>query len=367
MKYIDEFRDPAAARALVRRIERSAQKIRRPVRIMEICGSHTVAIFRSGIKSLLPENIRLVSGPGCPVCVTGMDDMDRMIFLAQKSLENNIILATFGDMLRVPGSSTSLERVKAAGGEVRIAATPLDALRWASENRTKHVVFLGVGFETTSPAIAACILRARKEGLSNFSIYPAFKLLPPAMNALLENRDVNLDGFLCPGHVSVLIGAGAYTPFSTRYRKPCVISGFEPLDILHGISTICDLLANNIHEVRNVYGRAVTGSGNVRAMEILNRVFEPVGARWRGLGEIPGSGLTPTEEFSSYNALSRFDFGSVETGRDPEGCACGEVLKGILDPPGCPLFGKACTPDSPVGSCMVSSEGSCAAWFRYAT
>jgi hydrogenase expression/formation protein HypD len=367
MKYVDEFRDPAAAEALVKRIEKSASRIGRVVKIMEICGSHTTAIFRAGIKSLLPEKIKLVSGPGCPVCVTSMDDMDRMISLTTVPARNDMIIATFGDMLRVPGTGTSLEREKAAGADVRIAATPLDALQWAADNPAKSVVFLGVGFETTSPTIAACVLRARKAGLSNFYVYPAFKLLPPALKALLDSRDVDLDGFLCPGHVSVMLGANAYVPLADAYRKPCVISGFEPTDILHGISIICDLIADNLHEVENAYGRAVTGEGNKQAMGLLQQVFAPADTRWRGLGDIPVSGLAFKEDFSSFDARSRFDLGSVKTGPEPEGCACGDVLKGILDPPGCPLFGNTCTPDTPVGSCMVSSEGSCAAWFKYST
>jgi hydrogenase expression/formation protein HypD len=326
-----------------------------------------VAIFRAGIKSLLPENIRLVSGPGCPVCVTSTEDTDRMISLAGGSEEKNIIIATFGDMLRVPGSWSSLEREKADGADVRLAATPLDALRWAAENPTKSVVFLGVGFETTSPTIAACVLRAMRSSLSNFFVYPAFKLLPPALKSLLDSPDTAIDGFLCPGHVSVMIGADAYVPLAEEYRKPCVISGFEPIDILHGISILCDQLVDNLHEVKNAYGRAVAGEGNTNAMGLLHEVFEPADAKWRGLGEIPSSGLTLKNEMSSLNALVHFDLESVKTGPEPDGCACGEVLKGILDPPGCPLFGKTCTPENPVGSCMVSSEGSCAAWFKYST
>jgi hydrogenase expression/formation protein HypD len=367
MKFVDEFRDPGAARALVDRIGETASRIGRHVRIMEICGSHTVAIFRAGIKSLLPENITLVSGPGCPVCVTGMDDMDRMISLASVSGTGSTIIATFGDMVRVPGSRTSLEREKAAGADVRIATTPMDALVWSAENPGKPVVFLGVGFETTSPTIAASVLRAREAGLSNFFVYPAFKLLPPALTALLESGEVGLDGFLCPGHVSVMLGANAYLPVASRYRRPCVIAGFEPIDILHGILMLCEQIADNSHEVKNAYGRAVSDGGNIKAMDLLYSVFEPVDANWRGLGVIPGSGLGFREDFSRFNALLEFDLSAVETGDEPEGCECGRVLRGILDPPACPLFGNVCTPETPVGSCMVSTEGSCAAWYKYST
>ncbi len=367
MKFVDEFRDPETAKTLVGRIRKSASRIERKVRIMEICGSHTVAIFRAGIKALLPGNINLISGPGCPVCVTGIDDMDRMISLAGDPPEEGIVIATFGDMLRVPGSKSSLEREKGGGADVRIATTPMDALLWARENPQKQVVFLGVGFETTSPTIAAAIVRAKKEGISNLSVYPAFKLLPPALTVLLEDPEIALDGFLCPGHVSVMIGADAYQPFASHYGKPCAITGFEPIDILYGISVICDQIAEKRHEVINAYGRAVSNRGNEKAMGLLEGVFEPSAVHWRGLGEIEGSGLIFREGFSHFDAKERFGLGLVPTGAEPSGCACGSVLRGFLDPPGCPLFGRECTPDSPIGSCMVSTEGSCAAWYKYST
>ncbi|MDF1535071.1 MAG: hydrogenase formation protein HypD [bacterium] len=367
MKYLDEYRDPRVAKALLEKIHGSAGRIDREIRIMEICGSHTVSIFRAGIKSLLPENVRLVSGPGCPVCVTAMSDMDRMIALASPPDGTDTLVATFGDMIRVPGTKTSLEAEMASGADVRIATSPLDAVMWARKHFEKSVVFLGVGFETTSPTIAATVLKARKSGLKNLFVYPAFKLLPPALVALLETPDIAIDGFLCPGHVSVMLGADAYRPVAARYEKPCVIAGFEPIDILLGISNICDQLAENKHEVANAYGRAVSNGGNVKAMGILDQVFEPVDAPWRGLGTIPASGLGFREEFAAYDAIRRFGLDSVEAGSEPKGCACGEVLRGLMDPPRCPLFGKACTPDSPVGSCMVSSEGSCAAWYKYSS
>ncbi len=371
MKHLDEYRDPRVARSLVDRIHKSASRIAQykdgPVKVMEICGSHTVAIFRAGIKALLPENVVLVSGPGCPVCVTAMEDMDRMIALSDVSREDDVIVATFGDMVRVPGSTTSLEYERARGADVRIAATPLDALRWAKENREKSVVFLGVGFETTSPTIAATVLKARALELENFYVYPAFKLLPPALVALLESPDIAIDGFLCPGHVSVMLGTDAYRPVAEKYRKPCVISGFEPLDILLGLSMLCEQLADNTHEVKNAYGRVVTNEGNQKAMSMLFEVFEPSDAPWRGLGSIPASGLAFRDEFSDFNAVKRFDLDEIEARPEPAECACGEVLRGIIDPTDCSLFGNTCTPESPVGSCMVSSEGSCAAWYRYSS
>lgn len=367
MKHLDEYRDPNVAKALVARIHASASRIDRPVKLMEICGSHTVAIFRAGIKSLLPQNVQMVSGPGCPVCVTAMVDMDRMIALSGPDIGDDVIVATFGDMIRVPGTRSSLERERARGADVRIAATPLEALKWADENPSKLVVFLGVGFETTSPTIGACVLRAKQAGLTNFTVYPAFKLLPPALNALLEDPDVALDGFLCPGHVSVMLGADSYKTVAETYCKPCVIAGFEPLDILLGISELCDQLADNSHEVKNSYGRAVTDTGNRKAMEMLMEVFTPDDASWRGLGPIPLSGLAFRDEFAGYDAIRRFNLENVETGTEPGGCACGKVLRGMIDPVECPLFGSECTPDSPVGSCMVSSEGSCAAWYKYSS
>jgi hydrogenase expression/formation protein HypD len=296
-----------------------------------------------------------------------MGYMDRMIALSDVSRAEDIIVATFGDMIRVPGTATSLEREKAKGADVRITTTPLDALKWAQENPLKQVVFLGVGFETTSPTIGASVLRAREAGLENLYVYPAFKLLPPALTTLLENPDVAIDGFLCPGHVSVMLGADAYRPVARKYKKPCVISGFEPLDILLGLSMLCDQLADKTHEVENAYGRVVTNQGNRKAMSMLHEVFEPSEAPWRGLGTISESGLAFRKEFSDFSAVKRFDLDEIETGPEPKGCACGQVLRGIIDPVECPLFGNACTPESPVGSCMVSSEGSCAAWFKYST
>lgn len=365
MKYLDEFRDPLVAKGILKEIHNSAKDITGTVRIMEICGSHTVSIFRAGIKSLLPENIKLISGPGCPVCVTSMEDMDRMIAIADRGRDESVIIATFGDMIRVPGTQTSLEKAKASGADVRIVDSPLESIRWAKENPDRPVVFLGVGFETTSPTIAASVQMAMKGGLDNYFVYPAFKLLPPALVALLEADDIAIDGFLCPGHVSVMLGAAAYRPAAEKYGKPCAIAGFEPLDVLLGISRLCSQFADKLHEVDNAYGRAVTEEGNQTAMDLLNTVFEPVDTPWRGLGTIPLSGLAFSEEYNSFDAKKRFDLESVATGSDPSECACGEVLRGVMDPPECPLFDNGCNPEMPIGSCMVSSEGSCAAWYRY--
>ncbi|TNF48528.1 hydrogenase formation protein HypD [bacterium] len=365
MKYLDEFRDPGTARSLVERITQTAGQIPHEVKIMEICGSHTVAIFRTGIKSLLPPNVTLVSGPGCPVCVTAMPDMDRMIAIPKRVAEKNPIIATFGDMLRVPGTWTSLEKEKAEGADVRIAASPLDSVQWAEENPDREVIFLGVGFETTSPTIAAVVERASKSGLRNFSVYPAFKLLPPALQALLESPGADLDGFLCPGHVSVMLGSDAYRPYAEKYGKPCAIAGFEPLDILLGISELLIQLVDKKHEVINTYGRAVSAEGNTTAMDLLFKVYRPADAPWRGLGTIPDSGLSFSDEYREFDAVRRFGLDDLPTGSDPKECGCSQVLTGVLSPPDCPLFDNGCTPEMPVGSCMVSSEGSCAAWYRY--
>lgn len=365
MKYLDEFRDPGAAKSLLERINQIAGQIPNEVKIMEICGSHTVAIFRTGIKSLLPSNVTMVSGPGCPVCVTAMPDMDRMIAVPERAAGKDPIIATFGDMLMVPGTWSSLEREKAKGADVRIVASALDPVQWAGESPDREVIFLGVGFETTSPTIAAAVERARKAGLRNFSVYPAFKLLPPALKALLESPASDLDGFLCPGHVSVMIGSEAYQPYAEKYGKPCAIAGFESLDILLGISELLVQIVDKTHEVVNTYGRAVSAEGNATAMDLLFKVYQPADASWRGLGTIPDSGLSFSDEYGDYDAIRRFGLEDVPTGGDPKECGCAQVLTGVISPPDCPLFDNGCTPEMPVGSCMVSSEGSCAAWYRY--
>ncbi len=369
MRYLDEFRDPAAARALVAGIAARAEKVGKPTRVMEICGSHTVAIFRSGLKAMLPPGVTMVSGPGCPVCITAMDDVDRMVALAEKGRPGGeaegLIIATFGDMLKVPGSRTSLERERARGADVRVATSPLDALAWAQQEPGRQVAFLGIGFETTSPLVAATVKRARELGVGNLTVYPAFKLLPPAMEALLGSGETAIDAFLCPGHVSVMLGLAAYRPLAARYGRPCVVAGFEPLDILLGLDRILAQRERGVAEAENEYGRAVTEEGNTRAMGLLAEVFRPADARWRGLGPIPGSGLAFAPPYAAFDARARFRLDQVVPGPEPKGCACGAVLKGLMEPPRCPLFGRECTPEDPVGSCMVSSEGSCAAFFKY--
>jgi hydrogenase expression/formation protein HypD len=335
--------------------------IGRPVRLMEVCGTHTVAIFRHGIRNLLPEGVILLSGPGCPVCVTSVRDVNSAITIAKL---DDVILATFGDMMRVPGSSWSLFDAKARGGDIRIVYSPLDALDIAIKNRDKKVVFFATGFETTSPLVAGTIMQAEKEGVSNFYIYSVHKTVPPALKALLDSGEVNVDGFILPGHVSTVIGSRPYEFIAKEYKKPSVITGFDAHDILSGISMILDQISTGRAEVEIQYTKVVREEGNPRAVSILEEVFEPYDVQWRGIGTIPGSGLRLRDAFKHRDIMSIVDL-VVPDGDEPAGCSCGEVLKGMKLPSDCKLFGKVCTPDKPVGPCMVSSEGSCAAYFKY--
>jgi hydrogenase expression/formation protein HypD len=358
MKYLDEYRDPQLAEKLLATLR---QRSHRPVRLMEICGTHTVAIFRSGLRELLPEAIRLISGPGCPVCVTAAEDIDRAIWLAQQP---GVILTTFGDLVRVPGSSSSLQWERSQGSDVRIVYASFDALEIARLHPDREVVLIGIGFETTAPTVAAAIKQAATLGLNNFSVLSAHKLLPPAMEALLQAEDVHLDGFLCPGHVSTVIGAQAYQDVARRHRIPCVIAGFEPLDVLQGITMLVDQLASGRAEVEIQYRRAVSWQGNVQARAILDEVFIPADTSWRGLGTIPSSGLQVRDRWHQFDAAQRFAMPTISVAEHP-GCRCGEVLRGVLQPHQCPLFRKVCTPEQPLGPCMVSSEGTCGAYYRY--
>jgi hydrogenase expression/formation protein HypD len=358
MKYIDEYRDESLARELVRRIKTTSK---RTTRLMEICGTHTMAIFRHGIRSLLPENIELLSGPGCPVCVTAMEDIDRSIKLARIP---DLIVTTFGDMLRVPGSSSSLDKEKGDGADVRMVYSTFDALKIAEENPDREVVFLGIGFETTSPTVAAALATAHGRGLSNFSVLSAHKLLPPAMDALIAGGALKIDGFICPGHVSTIIGTSAYEAVVERFGIPCVVVGFEPVDILEGMLMLVEQIEKSGPRVEIQYKRAVMPEGNQGALRIMNELFEPCDSRWRGLGMIPGSGLAIRESFQAFDASRRFEI-SVDPAEEPPGCRCAEVLRGTVKPFDCKLFRKTCTPKNPVGACMVSSEGTCAAYFKY--
>jgi hydrogenase expression/formation protein HypD len=326
---------------------------------MEVCGTHTVAIARHGLRQALPDNVRLISGPGCPVCVTPQEQIDHFIALGQL---DGVTLTTFGDMLRVPGSERSLEQARAEGVDARIVYSPMDAVALASRLPARQVVFFGIGFETTAPAVALAITEAKRQKLANFSVLCAHKLIPPAMLALLDS-EVRVDGFICPGHVSVIIGSDAYRPIARR-GKPCVVTGFEPADILRAVQLLLRQVAEGRAEVESEYARVVRPEGNRRAQDLLAQVFRTTGARWRGLGEIPQSGLEISGEYADFDAALRFQV-DLPPPKEPAGCRCGDVLRGLIDPPECPLFGSACTPASPVGSCMVSAEGACQAHYRY--
>ncbi len=328
---------------------------------MEVCGTHTVSIFRNGIRSLLPDNVRLVSGPGCPVCVTAQRHIDAAIELSNRP---DVIITTYGDMVRVPGRRGSLEQRRAAGADVRVIHSTRSALELAKRHPDREVVFIAVGFETTAPATAAALDEAHRSDIENFSILPAHKLVVPAMLALLEAGDVPLDGFLCPGHVSVIIGSEAYRAVVERYHVPCVVAGFEPVNILQGLIALLSQVDEGQARLENVYGLAVTEHGNPVALRLLEQVFEVSDTPWRALGVIPRSGLDLRPTYERFDALKRFD---IELGEDEDhpDCRCGEVIQGKVTPDECDLFGSGCTPMNPVGPCMVSSEGTCSAWYKY--
>lgn len=359
MRYLDEFRQKELAQGLIKKIAEISTK---DVSIMEICGTHTHAISRFGIRQSLPANIRLISGPGCPVCVTSASDINRIIDFAR--ITPGVIIATFGDMMKVPGSKTSLQQERANGSDIRVVYSALGSLDIARQNPDKEVVMYAVGFETTAPTVAATIIAAKKEGLRNLSVLSLHKLTPPAMRALLVAGELDIDGFLCPGHVTAIIGARAYGFISSEFNAPCVVAGFEPLDALHGIYMLIRQFEEGRNAIEIQYERVVRWEGNTKAQEVIAEVFVPADALWRGIGNIPGSGLAINESYSEFDAQKRF---SIAPGIDeePKGCACGSVLKGLIRPEGCPLFAKVCTPEFPVGPCMVSSEGTCAAFYKY--
>lgn len=360
MSGTDRFHDPAVVAGLLERIARAVDALGRPVTFMEVCGSHTHAIAAAGLRHRLPGGVRLISGPGCPVCVTPVGYLDRAWALAG---QHGAVLATFGDLMRVPSSRGSLELAAARGAAVRIVYSPRDALRIAEENPGRPVVFLGIGFETTAPTIAAALEEAERKGISNFSVLPGNKVMPPPLAALAGAGDVAVDGFILPGHVSVVTGSGAFEFLPERFGLPGAVAGFTPADVLRAVEALIGMLAAGKPRIVNLYGRVVRPGGNRAALELMDRVFEPVDAVWRGLGPIPASGLGLAPAWAHRDA-SRLP---VELPRpvEPPGCRCGEVLRGTLDPPECALFGRTCTPDNPVGACMVSSEGSCAAWYRH--
>lgn len=352
------FKDPKLARGLIETIHRLAPE---HATLMEVCGTHTVAIARNGIRDLMPEGLRLASGPGCPVCVTCNRDIDTVIALARIP---NVTITTFGDMTRVPGSTSSLLAEQAAGRSVEIVYSPLDALAFAKAHPEREVVFVGVGFETTTPLVAMAIKRARAMGLSNFTVFAAHKNMPGALELLVGDPTLELDALILPGHVSTIIGAEPYRFLAEKYGIPGVITGFEPVDVLQGIAMLVRQLHEGRAEIEIAYARGVMPEGNPVALAAIDEVFETCTATWRGLGDIPGSGYRIRDEFADFDAVRRFE-PDVEPTRDPKGCRCGDVLRARIAPNECPLFRTVCTPENPVGPCMVSSEGSCAAYYRY--
>ena len=352
------FKDPKLARGLIETIHRLAPE---HATLMEVCGTHTVAIARNGIRDLMPEGLRLASGPGCPVCVTCNRDIDTVIALARIP---NVTITTFGDMTRVPGSTSSLLAEQAAGRSVEIVYSPLDALAFAKAHPEREVVFVGVGFETTTPLVAMAIKRAKAMGLSNFTVFAAHKNMPGALELLVGDPTLELDALILPGHVSTIIGAEPYRFLAEKYGIPGVITGFEPVDVLQGIAMLVRQLHEGRAEIEIAYARGVMPKGNPVALAAIDEVFETCTATWRGLGDIPGSGYRIRDEFANFDAVRRFE-PDVEPTRDPKGCRCGDVLRARIAPNECPLFRTVCTPENPVGPCMVSSEGSCAAYYRY--
>ena len=352
------FKDPKLARGLIETIHRLAPE---HATLMEVCGTHTVAIARNGIRDLMPEGLRLASGPGCPVCVTCNRDIDTVIALARIP---NVTITTFGDMTRVPGSTSSLLAEQAAGRSVEIVYSPLDALAFAKAHPEREVVFVGVGFETTTPLVAMAIKRAKAMGLSNFTVFAAHKNMPGALELLVGDLTLELDALILPGHVSTIIGAEPYRFLAEKYGIPGVITGFEPVDVLQGIAMLVRQLHEGRAEIEIAYARGVMPEGNPVALAAIDEVFETCTATWRGLGDIPGSGYRIRDEFANFDAVRRFE-PDVEPTRDPKGCRCGDVLRARIAPNECPLFRTVCTPENPVGPCMVSSEGSCAAYYRY--
>jgi hydrogenase expression/formation protein HypD len=366
MKYVDEFRDPEKAKVLLGEIHALADKLRagmdRPLQIMEVCGGHTHAIFRYGIESMLPDAIELIHGPGCPVCVLPMGRVDDCVALSELP---NVIFTTFGDAMRVPGSKKSLLQAKSEGCDVRMVYSPLDALKLARENPEKEVVFFALGFETTMPSTAMTVLQAEREGIKNFSLFCNHITIIPTVKAILDSPELTLDGFLGPGHVSMVIGNSPYDFIAHQYGKPLVVAGFEPLDVLHAIWMVLKQLDEKRSVVENQYSRVVPEDGNAVALDAIGRVFElREFFEWRGLGSIDHSGVRMRKEYALYDAEKKFDVKSIKIA-DPKSCQCGEVLKGVIKPWECKVFGSACTPETPLGALMVSSEGACAAYYQF--
>jgi len=358
MRFIDEYRDAELGKRLVDKIHRSSKK---RVRFMEFCGGHTVSIFKHGIRQLLPKTVEMLSGPGCPVCVTANQDLDKVIALSRLP---GVIITTFGDLLRVPGSYSSLQQARAEGSDIRVVYSALEALDIARENPGRRVIFVGIGFETTAPGIAASVLQAEQENLKNYYVLSLHKLTPPVIKALLDSGETRIDGIVCPGHVSTIIGSRPYEFIPGDYGVGCVVAGFEPVDILLCISMLVEQIESGQPKVEIAYRRAVRPWGNQPALRLLEKVFDTCPAVWRGIGSVPGSGLKLKQEYQAFDAERAFDI-SLEQSREPAGCLCGDILRGVKVPLDCRLFKVACTPEHPIGPCMVSSEGTCAAYYHY--
>ncbi|WZL72498.1 hydrogenase formation protein HypD [Clostridiaceae bacterium 35-E11] len=358
MKYVKEFRNSELIKEMLKKINTMTD---REIKIMEVCGTHTMSIFKSGIREVLPSNIQLVSGPGCPVCVTSQSYIDAAIELSKRK---DVMIATFGDMLKVPGNESSLQKEKAMGHDIRVVYSPLDAVEIAKENSDKEVVFLGVGFETTAPTIALSVEIAYKENIKNYSVLQSIKTMPTTMRQLVLDKEIEIDGFICPGHVSTIIGVRPYELLAKEFKIPAVIAGFESGDIVMGLYTLLEMIENNIYEVKNVYERLVKYEGNAKALSTIYNVFNLTDSTWRGLGKIPETGLRLKEKYRSFDAEKKLDIEMLKD-EPQKGCICGEILKGKETPLACKLFSKVCNPLNPIGACMVSEEGTCAAFYKY--
>lgn len=360
MKFIDEYRNVELGKKLVARIKQLSTK---PARLMEFCGGHTVAIMRNGIRQLLPPTVEMLSGPGCPVCVTANADIDKAIALSRLP---DVIVTTFGDMMKVPGSYSSLQKARSEEADIRIVYSTQDALQIAADNPSKSVIFIGIGFETTAPTIAVSILQAEKEAIKNFYVLCLLKLCPPIMKAILDLGELKLDGIVCPGHVSAVIGSLPYEFIPRDYGVACVVSGFEPLDILQSVAMLVEQIEGGKPQVEIAYRRGVKPEGNRKAMELMNNLFQLDSADWRGIGVVPASGLKIKKKYERFDAEQAFSI-TPEPVREAKGCICGDILRGVKAPTDCKLFRRVCFPEHPVGPCMVSSEGACAAYYQYGT
>jgi hydrogenase expression/formation protein HypD len=358
LKFVDEYRDPELAKRLIEHIHLSSK---RPVRLMEFCGGHTVSILKHGIRQLLPQNVEMLSGPGCPVCVTSTGDLDKAIAIAALP---GVITTSFGDMIRVPGSYSTLQIAKAEGADVRVVYSVQDALGIAKDNPEKSIVFVGIGFETTAPTVAAALTSAESEDVRNFYVLCLHKVCPPIMKAILDLGEVRINGIVCPGHVSAIIGSRPYEFIAKDYGIACVVSGFEPVDILLTVDMLVSQIERQQYSVEIAYRRGVKPEGNPQALRLMERVFEIGEATWRGIGPVPSSGLRLNERYRRFDAEARFDI-NVGPPLEPKGCLCGSILRGVSTPADCNLFRMTCTPEHPVGPCMVSSEGTCAAFYHY--